>query len=465
MNFRQRIRQTVKPFHFDPFSKRQLQVLSWWTAPSPFKDYNAIIADGAIRSGKTVSMSLSFVLWSMQEYDGMQFGICGKTIFSCHRNVINPLKQMLKSRNIEMVEVRNENMAILVGHRPDKETGEMKEIINYYYIFGGRDESSQDLIQGITLAGIFFDEVVLMPESFVNQATGRNSVDHSKYWFNCNPSSPFHWFKKEWIDKTEAKKILYLHFTMNDNPNLSEAIKERFRSIYTGVFYKRFILGLWVGSDGLVYPMFDEDKQVKKYIRNWTRLFIAGDFGVNNPTTFGLYGYYKREKHYHLINNYYHNGRQSAADSGVVGYKTTKQYADDLAMFIEENGVRSDLSYVILDPSASAMIVELKKHDYFRKNNIDILAANNDVMLGIQFHGMLLEQGRFTLDEINEVDIEEYGSYIWDMKKADVGEDEVVKQHDHCMDRNRYACLTDSLLNNEFLYEIESLSGKGLRAS
>ncbi|MFP3340650.1 hypothetical protein R0J91_21915, partial [Micrococcus sp. SIMBA_131] len=78
--------------------------------------------------------------------------------------------------------------------------------------------------------------------------------------------------------------------------------------------------------------------------RNWTRLFIAGDFGVNNPTTFGLYGYYKREKHYHLINNYYHNGRQSAADSGVVGYKTTKQYADDLAMFIEENGVRSDLS-------------------------------------------------------------------------------------------------------------------------
>lgn len=463
MNFRQRIRNKVIPFNYSPFSKRQLQVLSWWAEPSPFKDWDAIIADGAIRSGKTVSMALSFVLWSMQNFNGQNFAFAGKTIFSCRRNVIQPLKQMLVGRDIELIEVRNENMIILVANRPDPETGKMKEVVNYYYIFGGKDESSQDLIQGITLAGTFFDEVVLMPESFVNQATGRHNVTGSKFWFNCNPSGPFHWFKKEWIDKAQAKNILYLHFTMEDNLSLTEEIKQRYRSLYTGVFYKRFVLGLWVGADGVVYPMFDEEKHVKRYYRNWSRLFIAGDFGINNPTTFGLYGYYKPEKHYHLISSYYHNGRQESADKGLGGYKTTKNYADDLAEFIEQSGFAGQIKYIILDPSASAMSVELQKHPYFK--NMIIQNAVNDVMLGIQFHGMLLENEKFTVDPRNENDIEEYGSYVWDVKKADKGEDEVVKENDHCMDRNRYACITDSILNREFTFELESFSGKGIRTA
>ena len=208
-----RIKKAV--FRFKPFSKKQLKVLTWWLPSSPVHNKEGIIADGAIRSGKTLCMSLSFVVWAMTSFDMQNFGMCGKTIGSFRRNVLFWLKLMLIARGYRIKEHRADNL--LVVSRGDIE--------NYFYIFGGKDERSQDLIQGITLAGCFFDEVALMPESFVNQATGRCSVDGSKYWFNCNPDGPEHWFKKNWIDKADEKKIIYLPFTMDDNLSLSEKIK------------------------------------------------------------------------------------------------------------------------------------------------------------------------------------------------------------------------------------------------
>lgn len=152
-----------------------------------------VIADGSIRAGKTVVMSMSFVLWSMHTFDRKQFGMAGKTIGSLRRNVVGPLKQMLASRGFHLRDNRAENMITI--SRGGKE--------NYYYLFGGKDESSQDLVQGLTTAGFFFDEVALMPESFVNQATARNSETGAKLWFNCNPAGPFHWFKVQWIDRIQ----------------------------------------------------------------------------------------------------------------------------------------------------------------------------------------------------------------------------------------------------------------------
>lgn len=310
-SIRARIRKTVKPFVFKPFSAKQLKVMTWWNADfSPYAEFDGIIGDGSIRSGKTVSMALSFVIWAMNTFDGQNFAICGKTIRATERNVMDPLKKMIKGKGLTLVEVRNENLYIIVGKKPDGKGG-TAEIVNYFYIFGGKDEGSQDLIQGITLAGSFFDEVALMPESFVNQATGRHSVDGSKFWFSCNPSTPFHWFKKNWINKRESKKLLYLHFTMDDNPSLSEKIRKRYESLYTGVFYERYILGLWVGVEGVIYPMFKESTHVKELNLNWTRTFVSIDFGINNPTTFGIYGYHAPTQHYHLMDTYYHNGRLS----------------------------------------------------------------------------------------------------------------------------------------------------------
>ena len=458
------IRKKIPKFNFVPFSLKQLQLLTWWVDSSPVSHFDIVIADGSIRSGKTVSMALSFTLWAMTSFNGQNFAICGKTIHSARRNVIQPLKQMLTSRGYEIRDVRNENL-LIISH---KENG--KEILNYFYIFGGKDEGSQDLIQGITLAGIFCDEVALMPESFVNQATGRCSVTGSKMWFSCNPSNPNHYFKKGWIDKAIEKRILYLHFTMEDNPSLSAEIKKRYEKMYAGVFRKRFILGLWVTADGLVYSMFDPERHVEEYNADYDRLFVAGDFGIYNATTFGLYGFSKRHKKYHLIKSYYHSGREaenqlteadlnSGMTFGSVLQKTTKEYANDLVNMIR--GL--NIEYIILDPSASAMIVELQKHPYIVRKQIPIIPARNDVTLGISFHAELLTEGRFTLDPSNTHDIDEYFSYSWDSKASERGVDQVVKENDHCMDRNRYACLTDALINDEFGFEIQILSGKGAR--
>lgn len=161
----------VQTFKFQPFSRKQKQVLTWWVPDSLVKDYDGIIADGAIRSGKTVCMSLSFVFWAMENFNGQNFAMCGKTIGSFRRNVLFWLKLMLKSRGYKVADHRADNLVEITR----------KNVTNYFYIFGGKDERSQDLIQGITLAGVFCDEVALMPESFVNQATGRCSVERSKY--------------------------------------------------------------------------------------------------------------------------------------------------------------------------------------------------------------------------------------------------------------------------------------------
>lgn len=263
-------------FKFKPFSDKQCKVLKWWMDPQ-VKDMDGIIADGAIRSGKTLVMSLSFVFWAMESFHGQNFAMCGKTIGSFRRNVLMLLKLMLKSRGYRVKDHRADNLLVITRNGVE----------NNFYIFGGKDESSQDLIQGITLAGLFCDEVALMPESFVNQATGRCSVDGSKFWFNCNPAGPYHWFKVNWIDKRKEKRLIYLHFTMDDNLSLSERIKERYRSMYSGVFYQRYILGLWVVAEGVVYKIFSEHKDDYKITvdstlkKQYQLINIGVDFGGN----------------------------------------------------------------------------------------------------------------------------------------------------------------------------------------
>ncbi|MEI3141574.1 MAG: terminase family protein [Lawsonibacter sp.] len=129
---------------------------------------------------------------------------------------------------------------------------------NTFYLFGGKDEGSAALIQGLTLAGALLDEVALMPRSFVEQAAARCSVSGSRLWFSCNPESPAHWFYQEWILKAEEKGVLRIPFSMEDNPGLSPQMLERYRTMFQGTFYRRFVLGEWVAAEGLVYDFFDE---------------------------------------------------------------------------------------------------------------------------------------------------------------------------------------------------------------
>lgn len=401
---------------FSPFSKKQKKVLTWWLPASPVHDKDGIIADGAIRSGKTISMSLSFSLWAMENFNGQNFGMCGKTIGSFRRNVLFWLKLMLKSRGYKTEDKRADNLLIVT--KGDK--------TNYFYIFGGKDERSQDLIQGITLAGVFFDEVALMPESFVNQATGRCSVEGSKFWFNCNPDGPYHWFKLNWIDKKEEKNILYLHFTMDDNLSLSEKIKNRYKSMYSGVFFKRYILGLWVVAEGIIYSMFDKEKHVCDATEfSYKEYYISCDYGTQNATVFGLWGKTTDGKHV-LIKEYYYSGR----DKGIQ--KTDTQYADDLEKFIGDYKVKR----IIVDPSAASFIAELRKRGY------RVQKAKNDVLDGIRLTASFMVQDKLLIDEDCVETLKEIASYSWDSDSSKTGEDKPVKEYDHSMDQMRYYFFT-----------------------
>lgn len=412
-------------FHFKPFSLKQRKVLNWWCDTSPVKDKDGIIADGAIRSGKTVCMSLSFVFWAMANYSDQNFAMCGKTIGSFRRNVLMILKLMLRSRGFQVADHRADNLVEISRNG----------VTNHFYIFGGKDESSQDLIQGITLAGVFFDEVALMPESFVNQATGRCSVDGSKYWFNCNPDGPYHWFKLNWLDKAKEKNLLVLHFTMEDNLSLSERIKERYRDMYTGVFFKRYILGLWAMAEGIIYDMFSEDRHVKTILEYARQLIDGGryvsiDYGTQNATAFLLWNK-GRDGKWYCIREYYYSGR----DKGIQ--KTDAEYAEDLKKFLDGTPVKA----VIVDPSAASFIAELNKHGF------TVIQADNAVEDGIRLVATLLNTERIAFSQSCKNTIMEFASYIWDPKAAERGEDKPIKQHDHAMDAVRYFCYT--ILNNK----------------
>jgi PBSX family phage terminase large subunit len=408
---RARLKQNA--FEFKPFSVKQKKVLTWWCKDSPVKDKDGIVADGAIRSGKTLCMSLSFVLWAMSTFNQQNLGMAGKTIGSFRRNVLFWLKLMLKSRKYHVIDHRTDNMIEVSKNG----------VTNYFYIFGGKDERSQDLIQGITLAGMFFDEVALMPESFVNQATGRCSVDGSKYWFNCNPDNPRHWFKLNWIDKAKEKNLVYLHFTMDDNLSLSPKIKQRYWSMYVGVFFKRFIEGIWCVADGLVYSMFDEDKHVIHGECPYSPMHhVSIDYGTVNPFSAGIWGF--DGKRAIRERELYYNGREKGVRlDDETYYQKLKELIGD-----------TPIEYIIIDPSAASFIEVIKKHGEYM-----VKGAKNDVLDGIRVTTTFLNTGRLFVHESCTNTIEEFGLYSWDEES---GDDKVIKENDHAMDDTRYYCNT-----------------------
>ena len=387
------------------FSQKQWQVLSWWRRKEA---WDAVICDGAVRSGKTFSMGLSFFLWAMASFQGRQFGLCGKTIVSLRRNLLAELLPFLQRQGFSCRERRAENLLIVkMGGRE-----------NRFLLFGGRDASSASLIQGSTLAGVLLDEAALMPRSFVEQACARCSVEGSKLWFNCNPEGPRHWFYQEWIQKAQERHALYLHFTMEDNPALSPAIRERYRRSYTGTFYRRFILGEWTAAEGRVYDFFDTERDAEAVPNGtFTAWRVSVDYGTANPTSFGLWG--KCGEIWYRTEEYYYDSRREGHQ------KTDAEYAEDLKKLL--SGRKAER--VIVDPSAASFIETL------RREGFPVVPANNDVTDGIRVTADLLKQRRMVIcrgcsDCLRELDL-----YVWEQRGD---RDAPRKEHDHAMDEMRY---------------------------
>lgn len=397
---------------FKRFSKKQMTALSWWCSESKFRNRDAIICDGAVRSGKTLCLSIGFVVWTMTTFHEQCFALCGKTVTSLRRNMILPLTGHLKSLGFQCEERLSKGyLDISMGHRK-----------NRFYLFGGRDESSAALIQGVTLAGVLLDEVALMPRSFVEQALARCSAEGAKFWFNCNPEHPCHWFYTEWICKAKEKNALYLHFTMRDNPSLSPAVLRRYESLYSGSFYERFVLGKWVAAQGLVYPMFHEQSHVDKRAPECTRFFISCDYGTVNPMSMGLWG--ERDGIWYRIAEYYYSSKAAGA------LKTDEEYHAELVKLAEKNEIEA----VIVDPSAASFLECIRRHGVFRA-----LPAKNDVANGIRMVSSLLGQGKLRFAACCKDCIREFSLYRWDER---AGQDVPIKENDHAMDDVRYFVMT-----------------------
>src|SRR5690625_4247106 len=271
-----RRKQQVASFNWQPFSTKQKQVLTWWTDNSPYKDHDMIICDGSIRSGKTVSMIDGFITWATATFEHQTFILAGRSMGALKRNVLDPMFQILSGKGIDYYYHRSEHY-INIG-------------TNTFYCFGANNEASQDTLQGLTAAGAYADEVALFPKSFVDQMIGRCSVEDSKIWMNCNPENPFHHIKEEFIDKAEEKRILHIHFTLDDNLSLSEKVKERYKRMFSGVFYQRYILGQWVRAKGIIFDMFNEDKHTVNELPKMRQRWVTVDYGTTNPTVFLLLG-------------------------------------------------------------------------------------------------------------------------------------------------------------------------------
>lgn len=392
-------------------SPKQAKILAF-----PYSKYDALICDGAVRSGKTSIMMWAFVRWAMENFSGQRFGVCGRTVDSCTKNIIVPFTAMSLAKERYIIRWRRGDKVMEVRRGA---------VTNYFEVFGGKDEASYTLIQGRTLAGVLLDEVVLMPRSFVEQALARCSVDGAKLWFSCNPGSPQHWFYLEWIKRCKERNALYLHFEMTDNPSLSQRTLERYQSMYSGVFYDRYIRGLWVLAEGLVYPMFGEScivNDIPQYDPYHAKeYYISCDYGTLNPFSAGLWCW--DGKTATRIREYYYSGRDTQSN------KTDEEYYKE----IEKLRDGLDIKSVIVDPSAASFIEVLRRH------RMAVRKARNDVLPGLMTTARFLQDGVIKIHRDCKDSIREFRLYRWDEKST---EDKVVKENDHAMDDIRYFCYT-----------------------
>jgi len=388
------------------FSDKQRLVLNWWRE-EPGKGLDAIICDGAVRSGKTFCLGLSFFFWAMERFDAKQFALCGRSAGAVRRNLLEPLGPVLRRWGMVLREVRGERLVRVRfgGHE------------NAFYLFGGKDEGSAGAIQGMNLAGALLDEVALMPRSFVEQTVARCSEEGAKVWFACNPESPEHWFYKEWVLGAQEKRALRVQFAMTDNPSLSRRVLERYRRCFRGTFYRRFVLGEWVGAQGRVYDFFDDSfvqAVPEGEMEEWR---VSCDYGTVNPTSMGLWG--RQGDVWFRVEEFYYDSRREGRQ------KTDREYLRDLERLAAGRRVRQ----VVVDPSAASFMAALREEGW------PVTAAENDVISGIRFTADLLRRGKLVICKPCRDAIREFSLYCWDERA--VG-DRVVKRFDHAMDEIRY---------------------------
>ena len=381
-------------------SPKQRKVLEWWRDGR----YDAVLCDGAVRSGKTFALSVSFFLWAMACFQRQRFGLCAASVNGVRRNLLAQARPVLEALGFRWEETISRNELVLRGGGRE----------NVFYLYGGHDEGSFAAIQGITLAGVLLDEAAIMPQSFVEQACARCSVRGGKIWLSCNPAGgPEHWFYREWVCKAKEKNTLYLKFTMKDNPGLAEQVRVKYERMFRGAFYRRYVLGEWAAAEGLVYDCFDPDGMPPAPEGGFARWRISCDYGTRNPASFGLWG--ERDGIWYRVKEYYYDARAEGR------MKTDGEYVDDLTRLAGGRCIET----VIVDPSAASFIEAL------RRDGWTVRKADNRVLEGIRRTAEALKSGRIVICKGCEAAAREFAMYRWEDGGA---KDRVRKEFDHARD-------------------------------
>lgn len=379
------------------------------------------ICHGSVRSSKTVNCTLRWISYCLDGPPG-DLLMVGRTIASLQRNVLNDLQDILGNKYFKWV---------------NRQQGELKILDRRVHIIGAASEDAEARIRGATLAGAYCDEANLYPQSFWNQLMARCSVKGAKIFANCNPDSPYHWFYTEVIMNKNITNKKIWHFTLDDNPNLDDEYKDSLKAMFSGVFYKRFILGLWVVADGMIYDMFDEAKHmvdyptVKHLMSNpATRYVIGCDYGTSTVMSWSLIAYAPGTPKIKIA-EYYYDSRKTRKQ------KTDGEFADEFESWIQNNlGNANKIEAIYCDPSAASWKAELTRRGFAVRN------ANNDVIDGIRFVSSLLAKEEYLMSDTCKNTRDEYGSYHWDSAAQMRGVDKPTKENDHACDSDRYALYT-----------------------
>nr|DAZ09736.1 MAG TPA: large terminase [Caudoviricetes sp.] len=394
-------------FKFKPFSKQQQRLIHWWRPGLVSSENDFVIADGSIRSGKTIACIIGFLTWSQEMFEGESFILAGKTMGALKKNVVRPMLQILEAWGWSYTYIRSGTDArIEIGS-------------NVYYLYGANTEAAQDALQGLTAAGAYLDEAALFPRSFIDQAIGRCSVDGWKVWMNCNPEGPHAYIKEEFIDKATEKRVYRLHFVMDDNLTLSVDRKEAYRRAWSpgSVFYKRFILGLWVAADGLIYQQFADN--VKQYLVDpkWMKeneiiyATIGVDFGgTKSAHSFTLTGFTRGYKQVAVLDEYYCKERINP-----------KQLQDDFIDFVRRAQSKYKVYEAYCDSAEQTLIAGLEMACAQAHVGIDIKnAIKGSINDRIAFYNSLIAQNRWKIMSHCKHIIEAFENACYDDKKKNM---------------------------------------------
>ena len=394
-------------FKFKPFSRQQQRLIHWWRPGLVSSENDFVIADGSIRSGKTIACIIGFLTWSQEMFEGESFILAGKTMGALKKNVVRPMLQILEAWGWSYTYIRSGTDArIEIGS-------------NVYYLYGANTEAAQDALQGLTAAGAYLDEAALFPRSFIDQAIGRCSVDGWKVWMNCNPEGPHAYIKEEFIDKATEKRVYRLHFVMDDNLTLSVDRKEAYRRAWSpgSVFYKRFILGLWVAADGLIYQQFADN--VKQYLVDpkWMKeneiiyATIGVDFGgTKSAHSFTLTGFTRGYKQVAVLDEYYCKERINP-----------KQLQDDFIDFVRRAQSKYKVYEAYCDSAEQTLIAGLEMACAQAHVGIDIKnAIKGSINDRIAFYNSLIAQNRWKIMSHCKHIIEAFENACYDDKKKNM---------------------------------------------